>query len=229
MRLLGPFEITELLIDRRSGNRPCLPPAPQGIVSHCTGDPGTTARQVRDYFNTRRPGRESSAHYLVDEREFVRCVPEDEVAYHAGPLANGTMISIELCEPRRQAAYERYVRLHADICRRYGFGVDRIKPHSLYHPVNWPEDPGGLFPWELFLRDVADALGFAVRWHDGARTVHVDPVAVEVVVDGRVLGGDVPPRLVRGRTLVSITALAELLGWQVQWDEAARRVSVRTR
>ncbi len=269
VRRLGPYQVTELLLGRESGNRPGIPLRPKGIVSHRTGDPGATARQVRDYFNTRRPGRESSAHYVVDGREIVRCVPEDEVAYHAGPRANGSTIGIELCEPLVAEAYERYVWLHADVCRRHGFGVEAIKPHSFYDPVNRPADPGGLFPWEGFLadvaeqldllrgrvrlvvegrelatdpppprlegdrvvapvRDLAEALGFAVRWDGEGPAVHVEPVRVEVVVDGRPLAGEPAPRLANGRTLVPLRALAEMLGWELSWDPAQRRVAVRT-
>ncbi len=268
VRRLGPYHVTEMLIGRDSGNRPGIPLRPRGIVSHRTGDPGATARQVRDYFATRRPGRESSAHYVVDAREIVRCVPEDEVAYHAGPRANGSTIGIELCEPLVPEAYDRYVWLHADVCRRHGFGVEAVKPHSFYDPVNRPRDPGGLFPWEPFLahvaeqlalmrgrvrlvvqgrelptdppprlegervvapvRDLAEALGFAVAWDGETRTVSVEPVPVEVVLDGRPLAGDPAPRLVGGRTLVALRALAERLGWEVDWEPDRRRVRVRT-
>ncbi len=45
---------------------------------------------------------------------------------------------------------------------------------------------------------------------------------IRVILDGRQLFFDVPPRIVDGRTLVSMRAIFEAFGLTVNWDEAAR-------
>lgn len=67
----------------------------KGIVIHWTANTsrGANAQANRNYFNNLRPtyladGRVrkiyASAHYMVDDHTIIRCVPDDEVAYHVG-------------------------------------------------------------------------------------------------------------------------------------------------
>ena len=151
----GGLRITDLLLTlnsrRPGGNRPGEPFRASGVTVHRTGDPGAAAHKIRDFFDTPRPGAESSAHYVVDPSgEVVRCIPESEVAWHAGPAANHRDIGIETCEPLTAAAYRATVALVADIHRRYGWKPvlgDTIRPHSYYDPENRPDDP---FSWSIF-------------------------------------------------------------------------------
>lgn len=93
-----------------------------GVVVHWTANTsrGATADANRRYFN--RPFRElsgklyevgsnnrfryGSTHYIIDEKEVVYCIPENEVAYHVGdgtPLIklpmhpNYCLLGIEMC------------------------------------------------------------------------------------------------------------------------------------
>lgn len=55
-----------------------------GIVMHWTAMPLATAKQNRDFFNTRRDAY-GSAHYIIDQTgEIIAAIPENEVAYHCG-------------------------------------------------------------------------------------------------------------------------------------------------
>ncbi|MCL6450149.1 MAG: peptidoglycan recognition protein family protein [Acetobacteraceae bacterium] len=161
------YEIVERLIPFSSGNRPGTPLVPREITSHRTGNPTADAMAHYRYFSRPlTPRRPASAHYFVDSGTILRIIPENERAYHAGPRANAIAIGIELCENRRPGtpgfleAYRRYVWLHADICRRYGFDPrTRIRPHAYWDPRNRPDDPVGLINWQQFLRDVAKELG----------------------------------------------------------------------
>lgn len=51
--------------------------------------------------------------------------------------------------------------------------------------------------------------------------------AISLKVDGRVLTPDVPARLVAGRVVVPVRAVAEALGAQVEWQPRSKRVSLR--
>lgn len=104
-----------------------------GLVIHDTDNPGATAQNNRDYFN--RVYVAASAHYFVDWNTAIQTIPENEVAWHAGPTANHRYLSIEMCEPKGHdivqfsQVYNRTVELAADICKRYGWNASQIFSH----------------------------------------------------------------------------------------------------
>ncbi len=70
-----------------------------GIVVHYTANPGTTARQNRDYFNGLAESHETyaSAHFVIGlDGEIVQCIPCNEIAY-ASNDRNEDTIAIECC------------------------------------------------------------------------------------------------------------------------------------
>ena len=89
----------------------------KGIVLHWVANPKTTAIQNRNYFEGLKQqaniknGRYAGAHFIIGlEGEVIRCVPENEMAYHVEankytPRAlrelssnpNNCTIGIELC------------------------------------------------------------------------------------------------------------------------------------
>lgn len=81
----------------RRDQRPGLAITPKSITIHSTGNPKSTAQNEADYvcFNSKR---KASFHYVVDEKEIIQVIPCYEMAYHAGPDANGQSIGIEICE-----------------------------------------------------------------------------------------------------------------------------------
>ncbi|GAB6170531.1 peptidoglycan recognition family protein [Paradesulfitobacterium aromaticivorans] len=115
-------------------NRPGTSLYPQGFVIHSTATPGATAQNEHDYFNSGDRG--ASAHYFVDWETIIRCIPENEQAWHAGKTANSRFLSVEMCEPKGtdQAKFEqvwqRTVWLVADACVRYGWNTkDNVFSH----------------------------------------------------------------------------------------------------
>ncbi|MHB8124567.1 MAG: peptidoglycan recognition protein family protein [Desulfitobacteriaceae bacterium] len=101
---------------------------PKGFVIHDTDDPGATAQNEHDYFNS--GDRQASAHYFADWTQIIRTIPENEVAWHAGKTANQNYLSIEMCVPKVQDStkflevWQRTVWLVADACLRYGWSTD---------------------------------------------------------------------------------------------------------
>lgn len=62
-----------------------------GIVIHWTAAPAASAKNNRDYFDSKRTGASGygSAHYIIDaDGSIIAAVPEDEVAYHCGSSQN---------------------------------------------------------------------------------------------------------------------------------------------
>lgn len=79
-------------------NRPGKPLKAEGLIIHSTDTPGASAENEAHCYST--GNRDASAHYFVDWDSIVRTIPESEVAWHAGPKANGRFLSIEMCEPK---------------------------------------------------------------------------------------------------------------------------------
>ena len=58
-----------------------------GIVMHWTANPNVSAENNRLYFDSRKNGKlgYGSAHYIIGlSGEVIRCIPDQEVAYHVG-------------------------------------------------------------------------------------------------------------------------------------------------
>lgn len=116
------YPVTEALIGY---NRSYKPLRPQGFVIHATATKGASDENERNYFNSRYVG--ASVHYFADWDSITRTVPENEIAWHAGPTANSRYLSVEMCEPaghdvaKFQEVWNRTVWLVADACVRYGW------------------------------------------------------------------------------------------------------------
>ncbi|KAA0546100.1 N-acetylmuramoyl-L-alanine amidase [Bacillus sp. BGMRC 2118] len=141
------------------------------IVSHDTGNPGSTAYANRNYFNNSQPS--ASAHAFIDDKYILEIIPLDEVAYHVrnnvtvdnrmfGANANNAAIGIELCYGGRinfTEAYKRYVWYHAYLLDLFGLDPDRhIVAHSTLDPSRRRDPQNALqqngISWEKFRGDV---------------------------------------------------------------------------
>lgn len=155
------------------------------IVIHTmeAAEKGTTAENVARYFAT--TDRKASAHWCIDADSEVRCVDDDDIAYHA-PGASHRSIGLEHAGYARQTAAEwadeystrmllRSAALTARICAQYGIpirpvdavGLKRgdagITTHAEVSKAfpdkgsgHW--DPGPHFPMLGYLEDVRAAL-----------------------------------------------------------------------
>ena len=153
------------------------------IVSHDTGNPGSTAYGNRNYFDTQQPS--ASAHTFIDDKFILEIIPLTEIAYHVrsnvtadnrlyGANANSAAIGVELCHGGRinfDAAYDRYVWYHAYLCDRFNLDPKSdIVAHATLDPSR-RTDPIGILrtngiSWSMFIDDVAEAL----RNFNGAQT-----------------------------------------------------------
>lgn len=140
----------------------------QNIVVHWVGNANTSAVANRNYFNNLKDTHETyaSSHYIIGlNGEIIYCVPEDEVAFHAGDRnMNRHSIGIENCHPDwngkfNDATYNSLIELCVDICKRYGLGVDNIIRHydvtGKDCPHYYVQNPEA---WVQFKNDVANSL-----------------------------------------------------------------------
>src|SRR3970040_1832542 len=88
------------------------------------------------------------------------------------------------------------------------------------HCVGWAPGPGGITVFRS--RAVLLLLGLLLMLPAPAASAAAP--TVQVVVDGRVVPFDQPPRNVGGRVLVPLRGVFERLGAFVQWEPRARTV-----
>jgi len=145
------------------------------IVSHDTGNPGSTAYANRTYFDRSQPS--ASAHTFIDDKYILEIIPLNEIAYHVryqikldnarfGDDANDAAIGVELCHGGKiqfEEAYKRYVWYHAYLCRKFNLNPDyHIISHATLDPTR-RTDPINILrthgiTWDMFIDDVKDEL-----------------------------------------------------------------------
>lgn len=136
------------------------------IIVHYVGNPATSARQNRSYFQglADSGATYASSNLIVGlEGEVLLCVPLNEVAYCSNSR-NSDSISIEFCHPDEsgeptQATYDSLVTLTAWLCELYGLDENDLLRHYDVSGKGCPRyyvDNEGA--WEQFRQDVAAAL-----------------------------------------------------------------------
>ena len=128
------------------------------IVIHYVGNPNTTARANRDWYEN--PLSSVSSHFIVGlEGEVLLCVPLNEVS-SASNWRNHDTISIEVCHPDdsgvfNQKTYDALVKLTAWLLQQNGLDTEHIIRH---HDVTGKECPRWFVrdpaAWEQFKTDV---------------------------------------------------------------------------
>jgi len=119
----------------------------KGIVIHWTGNKGRGANALanRNYFNNTRNA--VSAHYIVDDRNIIRCIPDEEIAYHVGAKKyaaaglkikegnyspNYFLIGIEMCvncDGDWIKTYNNTVELAAYLLKKHNLNIDNMYRH----------------------------------------------------------------------------------------------------
>ncbi|MDR3240044.1 MAG: N-acetylmuramoyl-L-alanine amidase [Clostridiales bacterium] len=172
------MKITDALLTKgASHGRTGKAISPQGIVVHYTANAGSSALANRNYFENGSNGFHVSSHYIVGlQGEILRCIPETEVAQHAGAAYSSAYIEqakknnsifygIETCHPFADGKFSdvtnlSLIELCADMCIRHRFDPHKNlfthhgvtgKPCPLYY-VNHPE------AWQKFKDSVADCI-----------------------------------------------------------------------
>lgn len=130
------------------------------IAWHYVGNPNTSAKANRNYFQNNGKVYASSNYIIGLQGEILYIVPEDEIAY-ATNSANSYSISIECCHPTddghfNDATYQSMVELGADLCRRYK--LDPINDMIRHYDVTGKDCPRWFVShpdaWQQFKRDV---------------------------------------------------------------------------
>ena len=145
----------------------------QYIVVHWVGNAGSSAMANRNYFNNLANTHKTSAssHYIVGLKgEIIRCIPDNEVAFHSGSYSmNRKSIGIEDCHPDwggkfNDNTYSSLVELCAELCKKYDININNIIRHydvtGKCCPKYYVENPEA---WTQFKQDVQNKINGAVK------------------------------------------------------------------
>lgn len=136
----------------------------QGVVIHYTANPGSTAQDNRNYFESLKDtgNNKVSSNFIIGlEGEIIQCIPTSEIAYASNDRNNDT-VSIECCHPDEtgeftEATYGSLVELTAFLCGKFNLSTDEIIRH---YDVTGKECPRYFVDnedkWQTFKEDVAD-------------------------------------------------------------------------
>lgn len=108
----------------------------KGIVVHYTANPGSSAKNNRNYFQGLKDSKETyaSSHFIIGlEGEIIQCIPLEEISY-ASNKRNIDTISIECCHQDEtgkftEKTYRSLVKLVAWLCGKYNLKQDDIIRH----------------------------------------------------------------------------------------------------
>lgn len=129
-----PAHVTNYTVGRNSKIR--------YLVIHYTGNDGDTAEDNCRYFQ--QPGRRASAHYFVDDTEWLQSVQDTDTAWHCGANSychpecrNGNSLGIELCSRKdaegnyyfTQQTVEQAVKLVRLLKKIYGIPDENVIRH----------------------------------------------------------------------------------------------------
>ena len=136
----------------------------QFIAVHWVGNANTSALANRNYFESLSKTHTTSAssHYIIGlNGEIIRCIPDDEVAFHAGSYSmNRKSIGIEDCHPDwegkfNEHTYNSLVELCANLCKQYNIDINNVIRHydvtGKCCPKYYVEHPDA---WQQFKQDV---------------------------------------------------------------------------
>jgi N-acetylmuramoyl-L-alanine amidase CwlA len=139
-----------------------------GIVVHYTANPGATAKENRDYFNSLATTHKTKAscHFIIGlDGEIIQCIPTREMSY-ASNSRNRDTISIECCHKDASGKFNRktyrsLVLLTRALMKKFNLSSSQVIRHydvtgklcPLYYVKNsdkWDNFREDLNQWSFF-------------------------------------------------------------------------------
>ena len=142
------MQIIENFLTPNKYSRPQIPlKKVTKIAVHYVGNPGTSAKANRNYFeNQKNGGRYVSSHFVIGlDGEIIQCIPLNEISYCTNQ-ANSYSVSIECCHPKSDGvfndkAYVSLCELCAFLCCKFKLTTDDIIRHydvtKKQCPLDW--------------------------------------------------------------------------------------------
>lgn len=158
-------EIKTKLIQINTAARSGYVLKPKYITIHNTANTGVGADAENHAIYMQGSGKNSTAsyHYVVDDKEIYRLLPDNEVAWHAGDGENGTgnrqSLAIEICENvdgNLLNATSNAVELTAYLMKLYNIPLSNVVQHHHWSGKDCPNRirKGEPYNWQTFLNKV---------------------------------------------------------------------------
>lgn len=160
------MKINIAIIPEGRDRRPQLAMTPRFITIHNTGVPNVPADNFKRSCHDITQDDTISYHYVVDEKEIIQLIPDDEVAWHAGNKnGNYNSIAVEICE--RDGAEEHAIELVKHLMEKHKIKIDNVVPHKYWSGKNCPRL---ILPrWEAFMNEIKNDKNNEVsEWARGA-------------------------------------------------------------
>lgn len=198
----------------------------KGIVMHWTANTskGANAMANRNYFNHTK--RAASTHYIVDDKNIIRCIPEGEVAYHVGAKEytaqgikikeanyspNFFLLGIEMCvnsDGDWNKTYENSIALVAYLLKKYGLNVESLYRH---YDVTGKDCP------KMMLKDN--------DWDNFKKKVYQMTKEVTIMLNNELIIVD---KIIKNnRIYVPIRDFSIMCGAEISWNQEKKMAYIR--
>lgn len=158
-------EIKTKLIPNNTAARSGYILQPKYITIHNTANTGVGADAENHAIYMQGSGKNSTAsyHYVVDDKEIYRLLPDNEVAWHAGDgeygVGNRQSLAIEICENvdgNLLNATNNAVELTVYLMKLYNIPISNVVQHNHWSGKNCPNRirKGEPYNWQTFLNKV---------------------------------------------------------------------------
>ena len=162
-------EIKTKLIPNNTAARSGYKLVPKYVTIHNTANTDVGANAERHAMFMQGSGKNSTAsyHYVVDDKEIYRLLPDNEVAWNAGDGEHGTgnrqSLAIEICENKDGNllnATNNAVELTVYLMKLYNIPLSNVVQHNHWSGKNCPNRirKGEPYNWQTFLNKVQAAL-----------------------------------------------------------------------
>ena len=166
-------EIKTKLIPNNTAARSGYALKPQYITIHNTANTGVGANAENHAKYMQGSGKNSTAsyHYVVDDKEIYRLLPDNEVAWHAADGEYGTgnrqSLAIEICENvdgNLLNATNNAVELTAHLMKLYNIPISNVVQHNHWSGKDCPNRirRGEPYNWQTFLNKVNNMVNSSV-------------------------------------------------------------------
>jgi len=184
-----------------SNNRPYKKMTPTTLTIHETDNRnrGADAKAHRNYLQNSF-GLNKSWHWVVDDKEAILCIPENEMAWHAGPKANANSLSMEICvniDADPAQVYLNAIKLASEILERWGLNERDLRTHQMWIGKNCPKQIIAEKRWPKFVDDVRKSLSSKIR----------------------IQGAIFPVQIIGGRSYMLVRPVLEHLGYKIDWKD----------
>jgi len=132
------YTIDNIPTNTPHNRRPATIRTIKGICIHNTANPTSSALNERSWLTNPNNTRDASFNYVVDAKNIIQCIPDNEVSWHAndGKYGEGNVhyLSVEIAEGGNYVDNEKNaIRLIVAKLIEHNLTVDNIKPHKYFY------------------------------------------------------------------------------------------------